>query len=508
MEHSNVAETARAGVKEWIGLALLLLPTLLLAVDFTVLHLALPHLAIDLQANSAQQLWILDIYGFMIAGFLITMGTLGDRVGRRRLLMIGAGAFGIASIAAAFSINAEMLLVSRALLGIFGATLMPSTLSLISHMFQNTKQRTVAISIWMMSFSGGAVLGPAVGGILLEFFWWGSVFLLGVPIMVLLLILAPMLLPEYRGEQTGRLDPISVVLSLAAILATIYGLKQLAAEGMSATSFLFLFAGLVIGWLFIKRQLTLREPLLDLKLFRNKFFSASLSIMLLGTIVQGGYVLLFAQYLQMIAGLTPLQAGLWMIPLSIGSIIGSLLTPVFIRWLPRTHVIAIGLAVSALAYMIMIFVGKESSMAVPVLSSVLVTFGLGPLFVLTTDLIVGSAPAEQSGSAASLSETSGELGTALGVALLGSVAVAVYRFQMANLDLAASEFTERAQDTLAGAIGAVKHMPGNVAQNVLLKAQDSFMIGVNVVAAIGSAVLVGLVVMSLAFLRKGINETG
>lgn len=498
----NETETVRAGIKEWLGLALLLLPTLLLAIDFTVLHLALPHFAIDLQANSLQQLWILDIYGFMIASFLITMGTLGDRIGRRRLLMIGTAVFGVVSVIAAYSINAEMLLVSRALLGISGATLMPSTLSLISNMFQNTKERTMAISIWMMSFSGGAVLGPAVGGILLEFFWWGSVFLLGVPIMVVLFVLAPILLPEYRGEQAGRLDPISVVLSLVAILSIIFGMKQLASGGQLVSSILFLLTGFIIGWLFIKRQLILREPLLDLKLFRNKFFSASLSIMLLGTIVQGGYVLLFAQYLQMIAGLPPLKAGMWMIPLSVGSIIGSLLTPVFIQWFPRTRVIAIGLTISALAYMMMIFIGNESSITLPVVSSVLLTFGLGPLFVLTTDLVVGSAPAEKSGSAASLSETSGELGTALGVAVLGSVATAVYRYHMAALELDLPKLAERAKDTLAGAIGVVEQFPGSAAQEVLIQAQQSFMIGFKFVAAIGSTVLIGLVVLTMTLLGR------
>ncbi len=215
-----------AGRREWIGLAVLALPTLLASLDMSVLFLALPHLSADLGANSSQQLWILDIYGFMLAGFLVTMGTLGDRIGRRRLLMFGATAFGLASIVAAWSTSAEMLILARAALGIAGATLMPSTLALIRNMFHDARQRGVAIAVWMSCFMVGTAIGPLIGGVMLSMFWWGSVFLLAVPVMVILLVAAPTLLPEYRDAAAGRVDLTSVVLSLAAILPVIYGLKE------------------------------------------------------------------------------------------------------------------------------------------------------------------------------------------------------------------------------------------------------------------------------------------
>src|SRR6266542_6352390 len=199
--------------------------------DLTVLYLALPKLTADLHPTSTQLLWITDIYGFFLAGLLITMGTFGDRIGRRRLLLTGAVAFGTASLLAAFSSSAEMLIVARALLGVAAATLAPSTLSLIRNMFVDERQRTVAVGVWIASFSVGAAIGPLVGGVLLQFFWWGSVFLAAVPVMALLLVLGPVLLPEVRDPAPGRLDLASAVLSLLAVLALIYGLKLIAAAG-------------------------------------------------------------------------------------------------------------------------------------------------------------------------------------------------------------------------------------------------------------------------------------
>lgn len=378
---------------------------------------------------------------------------------------------------------------------------MPSTLSLLHHMFQDPKQRTLAIGLWMMCFSGGGVLGPAVGGILLEHFWWGSVFLLGVPIMALLLIAAPALLPEYRDRQGGRLDIVSVLLALAALLPVIYGIKELAKTGWSYVPFLSIVIGVFMSWVFVKRQTVLPAPLLDVQLFRHKAFSGALSMMLIGGIIQGGYVLLFAQYLQLVVGLSPFEAGLWLIPLSVGSIIGSILAPFLVRLLSAIHVIAMGLLVSAVASSMMIFVQHDASMVLPVISSVLLTLGFSPLFVLTTDLVISSAPAEKSGSAASLSETSGELGMALGVAVLGSAAVAIYRYQIDLPDAIPPEYAEHAQDTLAGAVSVIEQLPEELASDVLHLAQSSFMAALNGIGAVSAAVLIILAGASAVLVR-------
>lgn len=491
----------KAGWKEWMGLMVLALPTLLLSLDVTMLHLALPHLAADLQPSSTQQLWILDIYGFMIAGFLVTMGTVGDRIGRKKLLLIGAGAFGIASIVAAYSTSAEILIVTRALLGIAGATLMPSTLALISNMFHNAGERALAIGVWMVCFSAGGVLGPAVGGVLLEFFWWGSVFLMGIPFMLLLLICGPLLLPEYRNPQAGKLDFISVGLSLVAILPVIYGLKEFAKGGLQLLPILAVVAGLAFGWLFVRRQGRLKYPLMDLSLFRNPAFSASLGMLLLGMIVLGAFVLLFAQYLQLVKGLSPVQAGLWMIPFAIGSIIGIMAAPIIAKRMPPPYLIAIGLILAAIGYLMLIQADANSAITLPVAGSVLLLIGTGPLQVLAMNLVIGAAPPEKAGSAASLSETSGELGMALGIASLGSVGTAVYRNQVQVPGTVPAEAAEAARDTLAGAVAAADQLPAHTAAELLAPAREAFTTGMVVVGWLSVAALLGLAILAVTLLR-------
>src|SRR5262249_12494380 len=304
----------RAGRREWTGLAVLALAAVLYAMDLTVLHLAVPAISEDLRPSSTQLLWITDIYGFMVAGCLVTMGTLGDRIGRRRLVLGGAAAFAVVSVAAAFSTSAQMLIACRALLGIAGATLAPSTLSLIFTMFPDPKQRSTAIGVWITGFSAGGAIGPLLGGVLLERFWWGSVFLLAVPVMALLLVLGPRVLPEYRAPDARRVDLASAVMLLVAVLAVVFGIKQIAQNGTSSLAVASILAGLAAGVGFARRQLRLADPMIDLRLFRAAAFSASLATNLLGIFIATGYFLFVAQYLQLVLGLSPLQAGLWTPP--------------------------------------------------------------------------------------------------------------------------------------------------------------------------------------------------
>ena len=345
----NDVGAPRAGRRECIGLAVIALPCLLYSMDLTVLNLALPALSADLRPSSTQLLWIVDIYGFMVAGLLIPMGTLGDRIGRRRLLMIGAAAFGVASVLAAFARSAEMLIAMRALLGVAGATLAPSTLSLIRNMFHDPAQRTVAIGVWISSYSVGAAIGPLVGGLLLEYFWWGSVFLLSVPVMLLLLLAGPMLLPEFRDPDAGRPDLPSIVLSLASVLAVIYGLKRMAEGGWSWPAALALIAGVLAGIAFLRRQGRLDDPLIDLRLFRRPVFSAALASYSLGCFVLFGVYLFIGQYLQLVLELSPLQAGLWTLPWALSFVVGSMLTPVLVRRVAPAAVVTGGLVLAAAA---------------------------------------------------------------------------------------------------------------------------------------------------------------
>jgi DHA2 family multidrug resistance protein-like MFS transporter len=412
--------------RDWIGLVVLALPCVLYSMDLTVLNLALPAISADLQPSPAQLLWIVDIYGFLVAGLLITMGTLGDRIGRRRLLLIGAGAFGAASVLAAFSTSAGMLIATRALLGIAGATLAPSTLSLIRNMFHDPRQRTFAIGVWITSYSAGGAMGPLLGGALLEHFWWGSVFLIGVPVMALLLAVGPALLPEFRDPRAGRADLAGAALSLAAVLAVIYGIKRMAEQGSSWPAVLAVSTGLIVGTLFVRRQRRLADPLIDLRLFRSPAFSGPLAVYTLGTFLTFGAYLFIAQYLQRVLGLSPLRAGLAMLPFFFGFIVGSMLTPVIVRRLRPAFVMAGGLAIAAVGFGLFAAIDGATGVWLVVAGCIAFALGLAPVFTLATDLIVGAAPPERAGVAAAISETGSELGGALGIAILGSIATAAY----------------------------------------------------------------------------------
>jgi DHA2 family multidrug resistance protein-like MFS transporter len=498
----NAVTTPRAGRREWIGLAVIALPCLLYSMDLTVLFLAVPHLSADLQPSGAQLLWITDIYGFLLAGSLITMGTLGDRIGRRRLLLIGAAAFGATSILAAFSTSAELLIAARALLGIAGATLAPSTLSLLRSMFQDPRQRTLAIAVWITSFSAGAAIGPLAGGVLLERFWWGSVFLLAVPVMALLLVVGPVLLPESRDPNAGRLDLGSAGMSLAAVLLVIWGLKQLAQDGLGLPPTLSILAGLGVGVVFVRRQQTLADPLLDLRLFRSPAFSAALATNILDFFVSFAALLFIAQYLQLVLGLSPLQAGLWMLPSSLGFIVGSLLTPLLVRRARPAFVMAAGMVLAAVGFGLLTQLDR-TGLAVLVAGSVVFSLGSAPMTTLATDLMVGTAPAERAGSASGISETSSEFGGALGIAILGSIGTAVYRGQMTDAVPAAvpGEAAAAARDTLGGAVAAAGQLPDKLGAALLDAAREAFTNGVQLSFAISAAVAVGIAVLVAALLR-------
>ncbi|HEU0236748.1 MAG TPA: MFS transporter [Candidatus Limnocylindrales bacterium] len=507
------ASPPRAGRREWIGLAVLALACLLYVMDLTVLHLAVPALSAALQPTSAQLLWIIDIYGFMVAGFLVTMGTLGDRIGRRRLLLVGAAAFGAVSLLAAFSTSAEMLIASRALLGIAGATLAPSTLSLIFTMFQDPGQRARAIAVWISAFSAGSAIGPVLGGLLLEQFWWGSVFLLAVPVMVVLLVLGPIVLPEYRDPEAGRLDLVSAAMSLVAVLAVIFGLKQVAQDGIGAEALAAIALGLVVGTLFVRRQLRLADPMIDLRLFRIPAFSAALAVNFLSVFVAIGYFLFVAQYLQLVLGLSPLEAGLWSVPSAIGFVIGSNLAPRIVRRVRPAHVIGGALLVAAAGLATLVQVGGADptrGLAIVVVASVIISLGLAPVFGLTTELIVGSAPPERAGAASGISETGAELGGALGISVLGSIGVAIYRASVADglpSGIPAS-VAAAARDTLGAAVAAAAELPATLGVALLDVSRVAFVGGMQAAAALSAVVAVVVAFLSVTALRNVGAPTG
>lgn len=426
------APVRRASSRQWWGLAVLALPCLLYSMDLTVLNLAIPQLTADLDPTAVQQLWIVDIYGFLLAGALITMGALGDRIGRRQLLLIGATAFGIASVLAAFAPTAELLIAARALLGLAAATLAPSTLSLIRTMFEDERQRSFAIGVWIASFSVGAAIGPLVGGLLLEVFWWGSVFLISVPVMVLLLIVGPFILPEHREGGGARIDLVSAAISLAAMLSLVYGIKHAAAGGLDALAAGAIIVGLALGAVFVRRQSRLATPMINLALFRSRRFSVSLVVNLASFFVAFGTFLFLAQYLQLVVGLSPFEAGVWTLISAAGFIGGSFSAPALLSKFQSATIMAASLVVAAAGFAALVLALGSGSFAMLMTGCFVLSVGLAHVFTLSTDTIVGAAPEEMAGSAAALAETSSELGGALGIAVLGSIVVGAYRETVAQ----------------------------------------------------------------------------
>ena len=489
------ASGSKATSKEWLGLAVIALPCMLYSMDLTVLNLAVPSMAAHLNPSASQLLWIIDIYGFMVAGFLMVMGALGDRFGRRKVLLIGAGLFGVLSIIAAFAQSAEQLIVARAMLGIAGATLAPSTLSLITNMFRDDHERTFASSMWIASFSVGAILGPLVGGLLLQYFWWGSVFLIAVPTMLILLMLGPFLLPEFRVANPPRLDFISAILSLAAVLSFIFGVKHGAEYGFGGMSVLAISLGLSIAGVFIHRQSRVADPMLDLTLFRSAAFTLSLTINLLALFFMFGSFIFMAQYLQLVAGLTPLEAGLWSLPGAIAFTLMSFMNARLTLRFSSLQIFVGSLLLSALGFSVLLF---SSGLYAVVVAMIISSVGFTPVFALTTGYVVGAVPPEKAGTASALIETAGELGGALGIALLGSLATLLYRNRMSGvvpMDLSPS-VTAALKSSLAVATQTAKSLPSDVAEPLLTAARAAFMTSYHATAILAAITLTALALLA------------
>ncbi|MFF2550443.1 MFS transporter [Nocardia sp. NPDC058058] len=497
------ARYGRVGRREWAGLAVLALACLVYSMDLTVLHLAVPQISMELRPTSSQLLWIIDVYGFFVAGLLLTMGTIGDRIGRRRLLMAGAAAFAAVSIIAAFAPSAPVLIGCRAVLGIAGATLAPSTLSLIFTMFPDPGQRSVAVGVWVGSYSVGGSIGPLAGGLMLEHFWWGSVFLLAVPVMVLLLILAPRVLPEFRDPNAGKIDLLSALMCTSAVLLVVFGMKKIAQDGPVPIAVGALAAGLTVGAIFVRRQLTAAEPMLDLRLFRLASFRTALTINMVAIFAAFGYFLFVGQYFQLVLGMSPLRAGIATIPAGLGFMIGSQLGPRLSRVVRPAYMIGVGMTMAAAGLFLLTRITEQGGVGLTIAASLLVSFGLAPVFGITTELIVGTAPPEQAGAASGLAETGAEFGGALGISMLGSMSIAIYRGELAKTlpyGLRDAD-VHSARDTLGAAMEVADALPGKLGAAVAEAAKHAFLIGMHLTSAIAAGVALLLAVMAMIRLR-------
>lgn len=477
--------------RRWAALAVLVLAVGLLAIDGTVLYLAVPSLTRDLAPTATQILWIGDIYSLAIAGLLVAMGTLADRVGRKRLLLIGSTAFGAASALAAFSPNAETLIAARLLLGIAGATIMPSTLSLIRTLFPDAKERSRAIAVWSAAAGGGAAVGPLVGGVLLEHFWWGSVFLVNVPVVIVLVVAGSMLLPEAKDPDPGRLDLLSVVLSFAAVMPLVWSIKHAASEGIDLLAIGVLLLAVLAGIGFVRRQARLvadgRGPLLDIGLFRVPAFSGAVLANLIAIFALTGMLFFFSQYLQLVRGFSPLIAGVAELPATVASIVVVAIVGWSVTRFGRGPAIALGLAVTALG-MAGIAVAEGADHYVWLaLALVPAGLGVGLAMTLTTDAVVSAVPPAKAGGASAISETAYELGVALGVAVLGSLVTVGYQARVALPAGLPDDVRTAAGDSLASAVARASDRP-----EVLDAAREAF------VASLQTACVVAAVLTALA----------
>jgi DHA2 family multidrug resistance protein-like MFS transporter len=519
--------------RDWLALAVLMFPVLLVAVDNTALTFALPSIARSLDASGVQLLWIVDAYPLVLAGLLVAMGSLGDRIGRRRLLFIGSAGFAAVSAATAFAPSAEWLIAGRAGLGFFGAMLMPSTLSLIRNIFPQPNRRRLAVAIWAAGFSGGAALGPIFGGWLVEHFWWGAILLVAVPVILPLLVLGPVLVPESRDPKPGRLDVPSIALSLLVMVPVVYGIKALAAHGLAPDPLAAIGFGLLMGYAFIRRQRALLQagqaqagqageaqgvrargiaasPLLDVSLFGNRVFSTAITANVLALFSFNGFILFLAQHLQLLEGQSPSESGVAMVPALIATVAAGLLVVPLVRKVRPGFVVAGGLLLSAAGYFLVAFGDHSHGPGLLLAALLVLCLGVGAAETISNDLILGAAPAEKSGAAAAVSETGYEVGSLLGTAILGSILTASYQ---RNLQLPAGlgepaagqptgQAAAQARETLAGAVELAQSLPAPLADAVTAAARAAFESGVHVTAAIALVLMAGASALAAVVLRK------
>ncbi|MEV5545282.1 MFS transporter [Streptomyces sp. NPDC052309] len=483
---TRAASGGRPGPRSWLGLIVVLGPVLLVSMDGSILFLAMPRVSQALTPTADQALWILDGYGFAVGSLLIAFGNIGDRYGRLRLLTAGAAVFGLASAAAAFAPTPGLLIAFRVLMGIAGATLLPSALAVLSELFPQPRRRARAIGIFAAAFAAGFAVGPVLGGLLLERFWWGSVFLVNLPVIALFLVFAPVLLGEVRSARPGRVDVPSVVSSAAGLLLAIYGLKHLAADGVAAPPVVAMLAGgALLAW-FAARQRGLDHPLIDFSLFRDRVFTIAVITGLLPLAAWSAAAYLTGIHLQSVLGLDVLDAALLALPGAAVLTVTSVVVPGFVDRLGKRAVLVTGHFAIAAGLLALLATTAGGGIGWYVASTAVAGIGYGISFAVVADTAVGAVPAERAGAAGAIAETSNEIGNALGIALLGSLAALVFRLQGPGL---------------APTLDETLQLPG-LGVAAAADAKTAFVTGLHIVAVTASALHAALGAAALRLLPK------
>ncbi|MEV0322105.1 DHA2 family efflux MFS transporter permease subunit [Streptomyces sp. NPDC050658] len=488
--------------RRWFALGALCLGALVISVDLTVLQLAIPSVTEDLSPTSTEILWIADIYGLVMASMLITMGIVGDRIGHKKLMLIGAFTFAGASALATWSPNAELLIASRALLGVSGATIYPTTLSIIRNVFTDPKERTAAIGIWTGMISGGTALGPVIGGPLLDNFWWGSVFLINLPLMGLLIVTGIILLPESRNPNAARPDIPSMVLCALGIVAVVYAVQESVRDGFTEPKILAALAiGIVALALFGFRQTRLNQPMVELKLFRNRAFSGAFIANAFTMFASVGVLLLVSQYLQFVQDWSPLKAALGLLPpAGAGMLCAPLIGALIPRW-GQARVVALGLGLLSLAMVLYSRAGADSDYVTVLIPTIVHGAAASCIFACTVNIIVNSAPKEKSGTASGLATTGGELGAAMGMAVLGTILNSLYHKNFDTPSGLTKEQAEQAGDSIGSAMQVAAQSPGQVAEQITESAKAAYADGMQAAVLVNAGVLAAICLLTLITLR-------
>lgn len=497
----------KATRREWTALAALLLVVLAVSIDNTVLAFAIPHISADLNPSASMQLWLMDSYPLVLAALLVPMGNLGDRIGRRKLLLIGTVGFAVFSIAAALSPNAQMLLACRIALGVFGATLMPCTLSLLRSMFQVRSERRLAIAIWSIGFATGGALGPVLGGFLLEHFHWGSVFYLHLPFVLPLLVLGPILIDESKDPQPGPVDLISIVLSALTITPIAFGLKHMAGDGFDAIVVGSIALGLACGTLLVRRLLGQRNPMLDVRLFAYPAFTGSVLINLLSCAAMVGLIFFLSQHLQLVEGLSPMIAALVMLP---GTVVMVIMTLVIVRVVGRFSIrslITAGLLGSTITYTVFALFGARIPVLGIVIAFAVLVAGIAVAETLSNDVILASVPPSKAGAASAVSETAYELGAVIGTSVLGGALTAFYRAHLVIPDGVPSEAAAAADSTLGSALVMSEEIGGDLGQALADNAKHAFDSGVIWSSGIGALLSLAAVIIAITTLKSADKDS-
>ncbi|MFJ3095200.1 MFS transporter [Streptomyces hydrogenans] len=502
--------TARSGrnaaggdANRWAVLVVLCVSLLLVALDATILHVAVPSLTENLRPGATELLWIVDAYPLVCASLLILFGTLGDRIGRRRVLLLGYGIFGLASAVAALATEPWVLIGARALLGVGGAMIMPATLSIIRTVFPDRRERATAIGIWTAVAAIGAAAGPVLGGFLVEHYWWGSVFLINIPLMALILPLARRLLPESRGSAEGPWDVLGALMAAAGVLGCVLGVKR-AGAGEPLLSVLTagpLLAGALLLVLFVRRQRRRAHPLIDMRLFSRPAFTTSVGCIVLAMLALVGLELIAIQYLQLVLGLSPLETGLRLLPLTFAAMAAGATGSYTLRRIGPRRMVGWGFLLTAAAVLLLTFMGQHDRPLLLTVGFVLLGFGLQTTLFSAYESMLSEAPPRSAGGAAAIGETSYQLGAGMGIALLGSVMNAAYAPGLADVPGVPAAASGAAANSLGEAYQVAERLGGTAGEALHTAARHAFVDGLHLTLFVSAGLLLAGAAMALRLPR-------